>query len=141
MDENREQRAYLYTGEYYRDDDGITHEDRRQNSRLKVLEVAVDRLESDLGCLKEMFKRLETALIGHDGQHGMQQTMQDSYNSTADRLNKVDVRLNDLTIGLQKITISLTELATPLKTMWKFILGFGLILGIIISISEIISIF
>lgn len=138
------ERVTRYVGDYVLPPevgDHVTAEDRRQNHRLKELEDAVAVLKADVGGLWRVFNRLETALIGHDGKNGMRGTMQTHYETTSQRLDKMDTKIDDLSQEVTSLTVDLSSLVRTIQTSLKvgsFVVG---LLTTIVLITEILRFF
>jgi seryl-tRNA synthetase len=128
-------------GEYVYPDERVGPEDRRQNVRLRELEGKVTALQADNASLWKMFNRLETALIGHDGKNGIRGTMQEQYNSTNGRLEKLDSKIDDVNDSVSKLALDLAKLASSMATATRVFGGVATIVGVIWIVIQIADFF
>jgi archaellum component FlaC len=117
----------------------IKDEDSRQNHRLKNLEDAIDVLKADVAGIWKSYTRLETALIGHNGQNGIRGTMMDHYRTTNDRLDKLEHSIGSISQSMQTLAGELQSLVVTLKTIMKIaggVAGIATFFGVIVGIMH-----
>lgn len=126
-------------GEYYLSGDDLSPEDRRQNSRLRELEEAVTVLRTDISTLWRTLSRLETAIVGHNGKGGIQGTMQDNYDTTNGRLDKLEVKVDGLAMAMTDIVRELSALTSTFKTLSKIVSGVSVLAGTVWVVMQILE--
>lgn len=113
----------------------IKDEDNRQNHRIQALEDAVDVLKADVAGIWKSYTRLETALIGHNGQNGIRGTMQEHYRTTTERLDKMETSIDAMSAELRTLITTMTTILKVAGSLAGLATFVGVIIGIVRAVG------
>lgn len=102
-----------------RDENATYGEDYNPGGRVHDTERKVYELKDEIKELWKAYSKIEAALIGPDGKDGIRGTMQDHYNRTDSRMDKMEVVLDRVSKDVSTVSGDLRELIIILKTITK----------------------